>query len=114
MDGIGDLESICGDDSREILEVLDEPDLLAELVTVEQPEVLDGCVCVRVSVCVFDADLMKGFTSVSSALMYQAGWTTNRPFRSFLSLMGRRSQRVRGSEIRSMRGRFSYLLSMDV
>lgn len=52
MDGIGDLESICGDDSREILEVLDEPDLLAELVTVEQPEVLDGCVCVRVSVCV--------------------------------------------------------------
>lgn len=37
---------------------------------------------------VFDADLMKGFTSVSSALMYQAGWTTNRPLRSFLSLSG--------------------------
>lgn len=74
------------------------------------------CVCAGecVCVCMFDADLMKGFTSVSSALMYQAGWTTNRPFRSFLSLMGRRSQRVRGSEIRSMRGRFSYLLSMDV
>lgn len=32
------------------------------------------------------AHLMKGLTSVMRALMYQAGWTTSSPFRSFLSL----------------------------
>lgn len=31
-------------------------------------------------------DLMKGLITVSRALMYQAGWTTSSPFRSFFSL----------------------------
>lgn len=30
--------------------------------------------------------LMKGLTTVIRARMYQAGWTTKRPFRSFFSL----------------------------
>lgn len=34
------------------------------------------------------AHLMKGLTTVMSALMYQAGWTTKSPFRSFLNLPG--------------------------
>lgn len=29
---------------------------------------------------------MKGLTTVMRALIYQAGWTTRRPFRSFFSL----------------------------
>ena len=40
-------------------------------------------------------DLMKGLTSVSMALMYQAGCTTSRPFRSFFSL---EEQSSRGAE----------------
>ena len=64
------------------------------------------CVCVC-------ADLIKGFTSVTSALMYQAGWTTSRAFRSFFSLSGG-GVGESGSDIRPMRGSVTNLLSMDV
>lgn len=34
----------------------------------------------------FAGDLMKGLTRVMRALMYQAGWTTRSPFKSFFNL----------------------------
>lgn len=40
------------------------------------------------------ADLMKGLTRVSRALMYQAGWTTRSPFRSFFNLNTHRDTNI--------------------
>ena len=100
--GVRYLQPLCGDELWQLLQTLDEPDLPAELLTGDTRRQKTSecvCVCVYLSVCAhmcvrvctcacacMCADLMKGLTTVISALMYQAGWTTSSPFRSFFSL----------------------------